>query len=210
MWQVWMCLRVIVVLSIGDKIFSDDQSKFSCDTSIPGCSNMLGSEFRWNMQLIRSYLELISNPFKYVSIDSSPYHPFASGVVKFYLSLPRPLSMCYGRRMSLRRSRVCPTFSALSVSSCLRRAFWLCNGFCTASILRSTFTATRATKPGVRVLAQLSVTYRDLKRKIYSCGTCTGRTRFQLRWLSLNWHWNSLVDQLNRPKRLCQQRNVVK
>ena len=35
--------RVIVVLSIGDKIFSDDQSKFSCDTSIPGCSNIFGS-----------------------------------------------------------------------------------------------------------------------------------------------------------------------
>jgi len=42
--------RVVVVLSIGDKIFSDDQSKFSCDTQIPGS----GFKIQFSIQCIHS------------------------------------------------------------------------------------------------------------------------------------------------------------
>lgn len=47
--KIWITFlfifRVIVVLSIGDKIFSDEQSRFHCDTNTPGCANVCFNRF---------------------------------------------------------------------------------------------------------------------------------------------------------------------
>ncbi|XP_078490035.1 gap junction beta-2 protein-like isoform X2 [Ciona intestinalis] len=37
--------RVIVVLSVGDKVYSDEQSKFVCNTLQPGCDNICFNQF---------------------------------------------------------------------------------------------------------------------------------------------------------------------
>uniref|UniRef100_H2Y0D6 Gap junction protein n=1 Tax=Ciona intestinalis TaxID=7719 RepID=H2Y0D6_CIOIN len=51
--------RVIVVLSVGDKVYSDEQSKFVCNTLQPGCDNICFNQFSpishirfWAMQIL--------------------------------------------------------------------------------------------------------------------------------------------------------------
>nr|CAB3249157.1 gap junction delta-2 protein-like [Phallusia mammillata] len=51
--------RVIVVLSVGDKVYGDEQSKFVCNTLQPGCDNICFNQFSpishirfWAMQIL--------------------------------------------------------------------------------------------------------------------------------------------------------------
>jgi len=43
-WLIFFC-RLIIVISIGDSIYGDEQSNFICNTLQPGCSNVCYNQF---------------------------------------------------------------------------------------------------------------------------------------------------------------------